>query len=316
MIDIKNVYKNYGDQAVLSGFDLSIKKGQLCMLLGPSGCGKSTLLKLINRLLIPEAGTIEIGGNPIENIKPELLRRNMGYAIQGSALFPHMRVEDNIAVVPRLMNWPKHKTTARIQELLDLVGLNQSFAKKYPHQLSGGEAQRIGVARALAADPEILLLDEPFGALDPVSRLQLQESFLEIQNKLKKTVVFVTHDVGEAVRMADFLVLMKNGTVVAQGRPFDIVREAEDAVWDFLGNSYTLELLERITLKDLVRNSIPIQEFKNLSELTKFKMNSTCKELLSAMLMNSNSELMVNLGGNVFQFRFEDILTSFGGENQ
>ncbi|QSX09445.1 ABC transporter ATP-binding protein [Alkalibacter rhizosphaerae] len=316
MIDIKSVYKSYGEQPVLTGFDLSIEEGQLCMLLGPSGCGKSTLLKLINRLILPDSGSILVDGIPIENVAPEILRRNMGYAIQGAALFPHMRVAENIAVVPQLMNWSKEKTASRIQELLDLVGLPSSFAKKYPYQLSGGEAQRVGVARALAADPAILLLDEPFGALDPVSRLQLQKSFLEIQQKLKKTVVFVTHDVGEAVRMADFLVLLKDGKVVAKGHPFDIIREAENTIRDFLGNSYTLELLERITMEDLVRHATPMELDVHSSGLMTLSSESTCKELLSFMLMNGKNELLVKWNDQVLRFRFEDILASFGGGNR
>jgi osmoprotectant transport system ATP-binding protein len=316
MIEIKDVYKSYGNQPVLTGFDLIIEEGQLCMLLGPSGCGKSTLLKLINRLLTPDAGSILVNGKSVEDVQPERLRRSMGYAIQGAALFPHMRVDENIAVVPRLMNWSKEVTATRVQELLELVGLPASFAKKYPYQLSGGEAQRVGVARALAADPPILLLDEPFGALDPVNRLQLQMSFLEIQAELNKTVVFVTHDVGEAVRMADFLVLMKDGKAIAKGHPFDIVRQAENTIRDFLGNSYSLELLDRITMRDLAKTAMPVQvDALSPGQMT-ISPDGTCKELLSYMLMDGKSEMVAQMEGQMLRFRFEDILASFRGGNR
>ncbi len=183
MIELINVEKSYGNHKVLEGISLSIDKGEICMLLGPSGCGKSTTLKLINRLLKQDAGRILIDGRSVESFKLESLRRNIGYAIQGVGLFPHMRVRDNIAVVPTLLKWPKSRIEERVDELLDLVGLPSGYSHKFPSQLSGGEAQRVGVARALAADPEILLMDEPFGALDPINRLRLQQEFFEDPQK-------------------------------------------------------------------------------------------------------------------------------------
>lgn len=313
MIELRDIKKSYGDQQVLKGFDLTIEKGQLCMLLGPSGCGKSTLLKLMNRLLIPDSGTILINGVSINDLPLEPMRRNMGYAIQGAALFPHMRVDENIAIVPKLMKWSQQKISDRIHELLNMVGLPDPFAKKYPYQLSGGEAQRVGVARALAADPEILLLDEPFGALDPVNRLQLQKSFLEIQRTLKKTVVFVTHDVSEAVRMADFLVFMNDGKPVAQGRPFEMSRQVEETVRDFLGNDYTIELLDRITVGDLISWSGRSHTVGNFPEAIPMKPDSTCKELLSFMLMNERNDLVVAMNELFYHVGFEDLFLSLRG---
>lgn len=313
MIELRNVYKSYGDQQVLKGFDLTIEKGQLCMLLGPSGCGKSTLLRLMNRLLVPDSGTILINGSSIDDIPLEPLRRNMGYAIQGAALFPHMRVEENIAVVPKLLKWSKEKIANRIHELLNMVDLPDSFAKKYPYQLSGGEAQRVGVARALAADPEILLLDEPFGALDPINRLQLQKSFLEIQRKLKKTVVFVTHDVSEAVRMADLLVFMNDGKPVAKGRPFEMRRQVEETVRNFLGNDYTIELLDRITLQELISGPGRSKIAETPADAIPMNPDSTCKELLSFMLMNEKKNLVIKMNEKFYRIGFEDLFLSLRG---
>ncbi len=310
MIEFRHIKKSYGTHLVLPDMSLTFEKGEICMLLGPSGCGKSTMLKLINHLISPDAGEIWVDGKNISQLSKEALRRNMGYAIQGVGLFPHMQVGDNIAVVPRLLKWPKEKIKSRVGELLELVGLPDSYAGKYPIQLSGGEAQRVGVARALAADPEILLMDEPFGALDPVNRLHLQEEFLKIQKQLHKTVVFVTHDVGEAVRMADKLVLLNSGRIVAQGDPFSIVDEAENVAKVFLGNSYTFELLEKHRICDNIHRFKPSE---GDAAPTGLGENATLREVLSQMLRLGRSAIDIKVGDRSACVDFDTLVQIFGG---
>jgi osmoprotectant transport system ATP-binding protein len=270
------------------------------------------LIKLINRLLIQDSGDIFVGGKNISDFQQDALRRNMGYAIQGVGLFPHMKVSDNIAIVPNLLKWPKEKISRRVDELLELVGLPVSYRNKYPSQMSGGEAQRVGVARALAADPDILLMDEPFGALDPINRVRLQQEFLKIQKQLHKTVVFVTHDVGEAVRMADQLVILQEGKIIAHGNPFSIVNEAEAVAKAFLGDSYTLELLEKHTLgmyQHLLKKVASNDVIRELNEI------STFKEVLSKMLIQGKSQLIVRLDYQNYEIDFETMLNVFEGQS-
>lgn len=319
MIELKNIGKSYGSHEVLKDLSLQFEKGKISMLLGPSGCGKSTMLMLINHLLKADSGEIYIDGKDIKELSSETLRRNMGYAVQGVGLFPHMRVKDNIALVPKLLHWPKSQRTDRVYEMLELVGLPRTYDNKYPHQLSGGEAQRVGVARALAADPDILLMDEPFGALDPISRSRLQQAFLTIQKKLHKTVVFVTHDVGEAVRMGDHIVILQEGKIIAKGDPISIAKEAEHVAKAFLGNSYTLELLDRYAighyetrLKDLKLELLP----------GRMRSTATCpldektslRELLSLMLMTKNKGVEVEINGIIYEVDFNALMELFGGE--
>src|SRR6056297_3759642 len=191
-----------------------MEAGKITMLIGPSGCGKTTTLKMINRLIDSTEGDILIDDQSIYDLDAVALRRSIGYVIQETGLFPHMNVFDNIAVVPRLLRWNEEKIKNRVEELLDLVTLNSSYTMKYPLQLSGGESQRVGLARALAADPEILLMDEPFGAIDPINRAKLHESFISSQEKLGKTIVFVTHDINEAIKLGDKIAIIRDGKLV------------------------------------------------------------------------------------------------------
>ncbi len=214
MIELNNVTKKFGNMTAVNNFSLYVEKGSLTMFIGPSGCGKTTTLRMINRLTPFDEGNIIVNGTPINNIDPVELRRNIGYVIQEIGLFPHYTVFENIAIVPRLLKWEQKKIERRVEELLELVTLNQSFTQKYPLQLSGGEKQRVGLARALAAEPEILLMDEPFGAIDPINRLKLQDSFLEIQEEIKKTVVFVTHDINEAIKLGDKIAIIDKGNLI------------------------------------------------------------------------------------------------------
>jgi len=247
----------FGGTTAVNALDLSVEKGELCVLIGPSGCGKSTTLKMINRMIIPTEGKIFIDGHDNMAGKPEFLRRSIGYVIQSIGLFPHMTVRDNIAVVPRLMKWDRERVKKRVTELMELIDLDPVvYGNKYPHELSGGEAQRIGVARALAADPPILLMDEPFGAVDPLGRLLLQDEFLAIQRKLKKTVVFVTHDLDEAIRLADRIAIMKDGRIVQYDIPETILTSpANSFVRDFVGADRSLKKLSRYDAAQVMREA-------------------------------------------------------------
>jgi osmoprotectant transport system ATP-binding protein len=228
-----------------------VEDGAFVVLLGPSGCGKTTLLKMINRLYEPTSGRILVGGVDARSLKATELRRRIGYAIQQTGLFPHMRIEQNIAVVPRLLGWDQLRIDARIDELLDLVGLPRHFRARYPRQLSGGEQQRVGLARALAADPAIMLMDEPFGAIDAITRTRLQDELADIQSKLRKTIMFVTHDVEEALRLADKIIIMRAGTIVQYDTPLGIITQPRDKfVRDLTGADDMLRRLSLISVRD------------------------------------------------------------------
>ncbi len=215
-------------QPLLSGFNLQVRRGETLLLLGRSGSGKTTTLKLINRLLVPSAGDVCVNGASNANSDIIQLRRSIGYVIQDVGLFPHFTVERNIGLIPRLENWPAGRIQSRVQELLHLVGLEANLATRYPHQLSGGQRQRVGVARALAADPSILLMDEPFGALDALTRDQLQREFLSLQQRLHKTVVFVTHDLREAMRLGSRIALMDGGRLITVLTPQQFMQSTND----------------------------------------------------------------------------------------
>lgn len=241
-IDVRKVYGESGTgqaarPAAIDGVSLTIEPGEFVVLLGPSGCGKTTLLKLINRLIEPDAGRIEIDGADTLSRSAVQLRRGIGYVIQQSGLFPHLRVRDNVAVVPSLLKWPKARTRQRVDELLDLVGLPpDSYAGRYPTQLSGGEQQRVGLARALAAAPRTMLMDEPFGALDAITRNRLQNEVQRIHREFNQTIVFVTHDIEEAVKLATRIVVMRAGRIVQVGTPAEIISAPADSfVADLVG---------------------------------------------------------------------------------
>lgn len=200
MIELQGLTKIYGGKEVVSDVNMTVDSGEFCVLIGPSGCGKSTTLKMINRLIPLSGGRVILNGEDVTTLPEEQLRRRMGYAIQSIGLFPHWTVAQNIAVVPRLLKWPKNRIDQRVDELMHLFHLDSDFRSKYPHQLSGGQAQRVGVARALAADPEVLLMDEPFGALDPITRDVLQAEMQRVHQETGKTIIFVTHDMGRSAK--------------------------------------------------------------------------------------------------------------------
>ncbi|HZQ90077.1 MAG TPA: ABC transporter ATP-binding protein [Gaiellaceae bacterium] len=232
---------------------LTVPAGEICVLVGPSGGGKTTALKLVNRLISMTSGDIRIDGTSILEQNVVQLRRSIGYVIQHVGLFPHMTIEANIGTVPRLYGRPRQWIRARSQELLELVGLDQSYSKRYPSQLSGGERQRVGLARAIAANPPLMLMDEPFGAIDPIVRERLQDSFLDLQNEVRKTVVFVTHDIDEAIKLGNRIAILRNGGRLAQyDTPRNILeRPADDFVAEFVGRDRALKALALRTLAEI-----------------------------------------------------------------
>ncbi|WP_292990328.1 ABC transporter ATP-binding protein [Pantoea sp.] len=238
MIEFDGVSRAFNGKAAVRNLSLQVAKGEFCVLLGTSGSGKSTTLKMINRLVEFDSGEIRFAGESIRQLDARTLRRRMGYAIQSIGLFPHWTVRKNIATVPVLLGWPRSQVNERIAALLALLNLDEHLLSRYPHQLSGGQQQRVGVARALAADPEVLLMDEPFGALDPVTRGVLQQEMLRIHRLSGRTIVLVTHDIDEALTLADRIVLMDNGEIVQQGRPVELLTQPKnDFVRDFFGRS-------------------------------------------------------------------------------
>ena len=271
MIKLEEVTKVYPDGTeAVKGVSLEIPKGEFCVLLGPSGCGKTTTLKMINRLIPVTSGRILIDGKDIAKVDENELRRGIGYAIQEIGLFPHMTVGENIATVPRLLHWPKEKIQRRVKELLELVGLvpPEEFINKYPAELSGGQRQRVGVARALGADPPILLMDEPFGAIDPITRERLQDEFLRIQEEIKKTIVFVTHDINEAVKMGDRIALMREGRLVQYATPAELLAHPkDDFVRDFVGADRTLKALRLLRVREVMDEQPPsVEASESLAE--------------------------------------------------
>lgn len=255
MISLEQLTKRYPGQpdAAVQSLNLEVPEGEIVVLVGPSGCGKTTTMKMINRIIEPTSGTIRLQGEDVTHTAADQLRRRIGYVIQQVGLFPHLTIEDNIAVVPRLLKWPAGRTRARVDELLDLVGMDPSaYRDRYPKELSGGQRQRIGVCRALAADPPVMLMDEPFGALDPITREKLQNEFLRLQEEIGKTIVFVTHDIDEAIKMGDRIAVLREHSVVAQyDTPERILSDpADDFVAEFIGAGASLKRLGLARVRD------------------------------------------------------------------
>jgi osmoprotectant transport system ATP-binding protein len=256
MIRLERLSKRYPgqDEPAVAELTLSVPTGEIVVLVGPSGCGKTTTLKMINRLIEPSSGRIFLEGEDVTTMNPDRLRRRMGYVIQQIGLFPHMTIADNIATVPKMLKWDDRRTRDRVDELLDLMGLDPAgYRDRYPKELSGGQRQRVGVARALAADPPVMLMDEPFGAVDPITRVRLQNEFLRLQEEIDKTIVFVTHDIDEAVRMGDRIAILRVGGHIAQyDTPETILTApADDFVSDFIGKGASLKRLNLSRVRDV-----------------------------------------------------------------
>lgn len=288
MIELQNVTKIYPGQRrpAVSGVSFSVPEGKTCVLIGPSGCGKTTIMKMINRIIEPSEGTILVNGQNAREMNAVKLRRTIGYVIQQIGLFPHMTIQQNIGVVPRLLGWPRAKIAQRADELIELVGMDPAAHRdRYPRELSGGQRQRIGVARALAADPPVMLMDEPFGAVDPITRDRLQNEFLRLQERLHKTIVFVTHDIDEAIKMGDQIVILQTGGLIQQiGSPDDILADpANDFVADFVGTDRGLKRLSLMRVGDIVQE-YPAAQVSEIAEAALDRMRK--HEVRSLVVVN------------------------------
>jgi osmoprotectant transport system ATP-binding protein len=298
-LELREVSKRYSGQRepAISGLSLTVPAGEVCVLVGPSGSGKTTAMRLINRMIPITGGDILLGGRSVLEREPKALRREIGYVIQQIGLFPHQTVGENVATVPRLLGWSQERIATRVRELLELIDLDpEEMEGRYPAQLSGGQRQRVGVARALAADPPLMLMDEPFGAIDPINRARLQDEFLRLQEKVRKTVVFVTHDIDEAIKMGDRIAILREGGVLAQyDTPREILtRPADEFVAKFVGADRGLKRLALTTLAELkliepngLRPDTSVEGARRVSRET------SVRDALSALLASDGHPLTV-----------------------
>ncbi len=320
MIKFENISKRYPGEGTDAVHNLSfeIESGSICMFVGPSGCGKTTTMKMINKLIHPSSGTILIDGRDIETVDTIELRLGIGYIIQDIGLFPHMTIGENIAVVPGELGWKKDRIGARIDELLELMELDpRVFRNKKPHELSGGQKQRVGVARALAGDPPLMLMDEPFGALDPLSRAKLQDEFLGIQKKIRKTIVFVTHDIEEAIKMGDSIAVMRRGHIVQLGSPMEILSSPADPfVSELIGGRNALKMLNLMRCGRIMAPLAATDALAAIKPATgqgapgRLSLQATAQDALSEMLRTGERSILVEdeRGQAVGVLDFEELL--------
>ena len=296
-VSFQHVSKRYGANgaAAVEDCSLEVEEGQFVVLLGPSGCGKTTLLKMVNRLHEPTSGQITVNGRSIHSQPVTTLRRGIGYVIQQVGLFPHLTVEDNIATVPRLLGWPKERIDRRTDELLEMVNLAPAeYRRRRPRQLSGGQQQRVGIARAMAADPAILLMDEPFGAIDAITRTHLQDELLRIQGQVRKTVLFVTHDVEEALRLADVLVIMRSGRIVQAAPSREIVSHpADDFVAELVGAD---DVLRQLSLIPVAERMTPLDGASGATRYT-LDRDSNLRQALAILLQAGGEAVTITHQG-------------------
>lgn len=295
MIEFKNVTKIYPRQTMPAITDLSfeVPGGETCVLIGPSGCGKTTALKMINRLIEPTDGEILVNDENVLVGDPVQLRRHIGYVIQQIGLFPHMTIRDNIAVVPKLLGWKEARIDKRVDELIDMVEMDPAdYRNRYPRELSGGQRQRIGVARALAADPPVMLMDEPFGAIDPITRDRLQNEFLRLQKQLQKTIMFVTHDIDEAIKMGTLIVILQTGGILAQfDTPSNILANpADDFVADFVGSDRGLKRLGLVRVGEVMQTDLTTASASEATSVVAEKMLEL--DLDSILVVNDEGKLV------------------------
>ncbi|WP_019240673.1 MULTISPECIES: ABC transporter ATP-binding protein [Bacillus] len=291
MLKFENVSKVYGGgKRAVDHISFDIKKGEFIVFIGPSGCGKTTTMKMINRLIKPTEGKILINGQDVMKKDVVELRRSIGYVIQQIGLFPHMTIRENIALVPKLLKWPETERSARAEELLQLVNMPPEYLNRYPFELSGGQQQRIGVLRALAVEPPLILMDEPFGALDPITRDSLQQEFKHLQRKLGKTIIFVTHDIDEALKLADRIFILRNGQIVQQGTPNEILlNPANEFVEDFIGKERLTQARQNIQTvgQIMLHDPVTIQKNALLSDAIRLMRKRRVDSLLVIDSKNS-----------------------------
>lgn len=292
MIEFKGITKQIGDKVILNDINLHIKDGELVVLIGPSGCGKTTTLRMINKLIKPTEGSIFINGNSIASEDTIQLRRQIGYVIQNVGLFPHMTIKENIELIPKLKKEPLEKINKKTIELLDMVGLNSDeYMNKYPAQLSGGQQQRVGVARAFATDANIILMDEPFSALDPITRSSLQDELLTLHQELKKTIIFVTHDMDEAIKIADKICIMNGGKIQQYDTPENILRRpANEFIKEFIGSKKIWDTPEFIKTRDImIQDPIKVKPFRTIVQSIEMMKSNKVDSLL---VVNKENQLI------------------------
>ncbi|MGI8559770.1 MAG: ABC transporter ATP-binding protein [Solirubrobacteraceae bacterium] len=314
-LEFRNVCKRYPGQreAAIEDLSFEVPAGEVCVLVGPSGCGKTTAMRLVNRMIALSSGDILLGGESILSRAPDELRKQIGYVIQQIGLFPHLTVGENIATVPKLLGWERARVATRVQSLLELIGMDpQEMQGRYPAQLSGGQRQRVGVARALAADPPLMLMDEPFGAIDPINRERLQDEFLGLQAKVRKTIVFVTHDIDEAIKMGDRIAILREGGGLAQyAKPVDLLTSpADDFVAKFVGSDRALKRLALTTLGDmqlLAPNGVRPNSHR-------VGLQTTVRDALSLMLTVGSPLTVVDADERVSGLVTIDLVGSLFGE--
>jgi len=282
MIRLEDLTKTFPsqDEPAVDDLSMDIYEGEIVVLVGPSGCGKTTTMKMINRIIEPSGGKIFLQGEDVTKANPDILRRRMGYVIQQIGLFPHLTIADNIATVPRMLGWDNKRISDRVDELLETVSIDLSYRDRYPKELSGGQKQRIGVARAMAADPPVMLMDEPFGAVDPITRESLQDEFLRLQQEIKKTIVFVTHDIDEAIKMGDRIAILREKSVIAQyDTPERILTDpADDFVEGFIGSGASIKRLSLTRVSDIETADWPVAKLTSSHDEVRRKMRGSGKE--------------------------------------
>jgi osmoprotectant transport system ATP-binding protein len=315
MIEFKGVSKTYpgSEKPVVNELSFEVPEGEVCVLVGPSGCGKTTSMRMINRLIEPSEGQILIDGEPNTAMSGTQLRRKIGYAIQQIGLFPHRTIAENIGTVPGLIGWEKGRIRSRTEELLELVGLDPGvYRDRYPAELSGGQQQRVGVARAMAADPPIMLMDEPFGAVDPITRERLQDEFLRIQQEIQKTIVFVTHDIDEAIKMGDKIAILKEGGILAQYDTPENILSAPNSefVSSFVGSDRVLKRLSLTRVGDL--DLEPVNGHGD--GLPRLSRQTSLKDALSEMIGAGSERGVVVSDGNVLGSLTLDAIRRLSGK--
>jgi osmoprotectant transport system ATP-binding protein len=299
MIRLENITKVFPgqDEPAVDDLSIDIYEGEIVVLVGPSGCGKTTTMKMINRLIEPTSGRIFLEGEDVTKVNSDNLRRRIGYVIQQIGLFPHMTIADNIATVPKMLGWDKKHISERVDELLETVGIDLSYRDRYPKELSGGQRQRIGVARAMAADPPVMLMDEPFGAVDPITRERLQDEFLRLQQEIKKTIVFVTHDIDEAIKMGDRIAILKQRSKIAQyDTPERILTDpADDFVENFIGTGATIKRLSLSRVSDIEAADWPVAKLTDGHDHVREKARSSGRDYVLLLDDQNHPKRWVNL---------------------